>query len=124
MLLAKRIDFYGQLILMVSFLLLTVLLSFDYVLGGYFIVGGWQFISVLIHYFGRNTLLRNHLRKTYEISLIVIIILGLLVTIVSYISVYYLLFLVWGTPLLAVWYGYITLAELKTWEARALIHLK
>ncbi len=124
MLLAKRIDFYGQLILMVSFLLLTTLLSFDYVFGGYFVVVGWQFISALIHYFGRNHLLRNHLRKTYEISLIVIIVLGLSATVVSYISVYYLLFLVWGTPLLAVWYCYITLVELKTWEARALIHLK
>ena len=59
----KRIDFYGQLILIITFALLSVLLSFDYAFIGYFIVGGWQIISALIHFFAKNNLLRNSLRK-------------------------------------------------------------
>jgi hypothetical protein len=124
MLLAKRIDFYGQLILLVSFLLLALLQSFDYVFIGYFIVGGWQFTSALVHYLSRNTLLRNSTRKAYEVALIVIIILGILVSVISFIGIYYLLLLLWCSPVLAVWYCYITFFELKRWEARALIHLK
>ena len=120
----KRIDFYGQLILIITFALFTVLLSFDYAFIGYFIVGGWQILSALIHFFAKNNLLRNSLRKAYEVSLTVIIIIGIVMAVASFIGIYYLWFLLWATPLIAIWYCYITLSELKIWEARALIHLK
>jgi len=120
----KRIDLYGQLVFLVGFLLFIFFQSFGWLFGAYVMVGTWQLISAVLHFSYRSSLLLNHARHFYEIGLIILLGVTLLTMIIQKIVAYYLLMLVWITPLMAGWYCYITYTELRKWQARALIHLK
>lgn len=124
MLTLKRIDFYAQVILMTSLLLLVFILPKDSLFAGHIAVGAWLLTSAAIHFFHRDGLLRNNGRHACEVAIIILLSAGIIQIALPVITNYYMQLLLWGGPALAVWYGYITFSELRKWEARALIHLK
>jgi hypothetical protein len=97
----------------------------------YFIVGSWQIVSMLIHYFFiRPTLLYEH-RQLYAKTILFVFITGFVVVILSNFipQVFLFLFLyLYGllifAPVLAFFYLYICWKEYSLIVKRELIHLK
>lgn len=77
----KTFDYVCQIILLVVALFSIVIFGFDIFTGPamamYFILGGWQVISVIIHLFLKEVP-KDNLRKIYHVLLISVIAIGLL----------------------------------------------
>ena len=122
MIFAKRIDLYGQVGLVAGFLLMAFIWPFNVVPAA--CLGGWQLMSAFIHFFNRHHLLRNTGRYYYEIFLVTILMTGAALVILSNSFINFSTLLLWCAPLMACWYCYLTMTELRRWEARAWIRLK
>ncbi|MES2646711.1 MAG: hypothetical protein V4717_07560 [Bacteroidota bacterium] len=120
----KRIDYYGQILLMAASLVLVIINRHLFLLMGYIAVGSWQFLSCLFHFIGRDNLLRQRSRHLFEFILVVLPVAALAFLLFPLLLNASLPALIWVSPVLAVWYCYITNIELNIWEARALIQLR
>jgi len=116
MLLFKKIDAYAQVLLIVAGVIFSIAIHDDESILSYFIVGGWQVLSALIHLFGFSSKPALKGRKWYLFMLLFVAISGLLTLVVSDLIIVYLLGLLFLSPLMAVWYCVICLLELKLWE--------
>lgn len=131
MLLFKKIDVYGQILLIPAAFIWGCLNTHDLdFIYGYFIVGGWQVISMIIHQivFQHMPTLKD--RTRYQ-RLIVILLIIAVICFIEYISkiggaftFIYLFFLLFGSPVIAIWYMLMSYKELKIWTDRDAIHLK
>lgn len=105
MLMFKKVDWVVQATLIGGTLLLMALSprsrsGFFYF---YFVVGGWQLLSVLVHLLS-NVKFRNILRTIYLRTLCVVLGLGILSLIISNMSIYFFLALLYISPLMAILY--------------------
>lgn len=93
-------------------------------LSGYFVVGGWQVISMLIHFSNRWFTAKGSSRDTYQmavLSIFLITLLGLLFTPVLFMLLYFLLVV---APLMAILYSIICFNEIRSLSIRPLSLLK
>lgn len=116
----KLIDFWIQVILIAG-CLFYALISPNFILTAYFLVGGWQFTSYLIHEFSKDNYYASSKRKYYGRVLLAVFILGVLAIPVW---PFYGMGLLIVYPFLAIWYATICYTELRLLEYKTLIHLK
>lgn len=91
----------------------------------YFLVGGWQIGSLLIHWFDNRGLQLTSKRSAYAWTALATGILTLLIVLSdSEILLPYLVIVLVFTPVLAIWYMSICYREIIRLRKRDLIHLK
>ncbi|MCX6317677.1 MAG: hypothetical protein NTW29_10320 [Bacteroidetes bacterium] len=94
----------------------------------YFVVGGWQLISFLIHLFINDSWKATRERTAYAKTLVWMIGVGLfcLLLLLAEIPVLilYLFALLFVSPVLAIWYFSICQTEWRILKRKELIHLK
>ena len=113
----KQTELFTNTIL-ISFFLIAFLLTndFDYVFAGYFVVGAVQLLAIIIHLVKGWFLGSTSLRTFYNWFLLVLAAL-----LPTGISIYFLLF---ASPLLALFYLFICYREWRVLKFKELIHLK
>jgi hypothetical protein len=120
----KTIDLRLDIILILASIAFAFIMSNEYSLLGYFIVGGWQILSMIVHevngYFNEST----GLRRKYHLFVAILLstaLLGLIITPVLMLILYFLLFV---SPFLALGYCYLCYHEIVVKMARPLAQLK
>jgi hypothetical protein len=115
MILLKRIDVYGQFILILLCTALTLIFHSEVFLICLFIIGFWQVVSTSIQMFFNKNKVEVHGREAYQ-KFLVVSILTLPIG-----SFWVLPFI---APFAAIWYFAISRRELRIWEARQLIQFR
>ena len=113
----KLIDFYTQIGLMIGSLVILAIDSSSHWYF-YFIVGGFQLISVAVHLLRRHSFYAAPGRKYYHWALLAVT-AGVFSTHFLYFAM--LLFI---TPVMALWYLFICGSENEKLAYKKLIHLK
>jgi hypothetical protein len=124
----KWIDLWGQVAILAGSLLYVFTDNNANPLIPYFTVGGWQVLSLAIHYFFTESWLSINGRRSYGLTILWTAIIG----IVSWLTVYlewslllvYLFALLAISPAFAIWYFTICLKEWRSIKNKELIHLK
>ena len=119
----KKLDFWIQLVLIVvcAPLAIAQVMFFPY---AYFVVGGWQVFSVLIHLLQRQSYFPANGRRYYCGTLIGVALIGIAALFSNDLGIFYLFGLLFVSPFLAIWYMTICHTENKTLEHKAYAHLK
>jgi 4-amino-4-deoxy-L-arabinose transferase-like glycosyltransferase len=135
----KTIDFWISVVLIVFFAIISIfkirsVLEFNIaglgshewnLMTGYFVVGGWQVCSMLVHAFAGWFATWGSARKRYSILVLILIVLlplGLWFNIeATIIPLYLLLFL---APVMALYYTYLCYSELRKMKSRPMDLLK
>ena len=119
----KSIDFWLQLALIPACILLAI--AGKQVFTAYFIVGGWQLMSAVIHLVFRRNYLQAKARGYYTIIAVSLVLLGLLqLAFPGSLIIIYGYFMLLCSPFLALWYICICYEEKRWLEHRAFVHLK
>lgn len=114
-----RLDVILQVILIVSGLaiglgVMSGSIHGDYMFGPYFMVGGWQILSVFVHLVGEGFRFNNY-RRAYLITLLIVIVI-LICSLPSDGIIYALIGLLFFSPLMAFFYLYTCYRELKNYQ--------
>lgn len=124
----KKIDFTIQLMLLVYGFTVGILYCVDPIhylasqaLLWYLVTGGWQLLSFFLHRLYRTGWYPAKGRNHYRQALLILLAICLLSIPVWPLFGFFLLF---SSPLLAIWYTYITYREVKLIEHQELVHLK
>ncbi|MBS1654946.1 MAG: hypothetical protein JSU05_08885 [Bacteroidetes bacterium] len=91
---------------------------------GYFIVGGWQVISMLVHFIKGWFIQKGNPKDVYQIIVLItflIALLGLFITPLLFMLLYFLLV---AAPVMAIIYSAICYAEIRSVNLRPLSLLK
>lgn len=107
----KLLDGWVSVGLIVVFFLISIIKQDISILAGYFVIGGWQLISMLVHTFN-GWFMHNGFRFFYHMMVLVILLLGAGSFIVTELAFIYYIML-FAAPLLAVTYTILCFAELK-----------
>jgi hypothetical protein len=91
---------------------------------GYFVVGGWQLISMLVHITNNWFTNRHSARYVYQTFVLVIICLGITGIIVPQVLMAMLFLLVFVSPFMAIYYTWLCYHELTVRMQRPLAALK
>jgi hypothetical protein len=125
----KQIDFIIQILLFVC----GVIISFDprwLFIYSYFIVGGWQLLSVIVHLILNEKFYPASGRRNYYFSLLIIFSLGIIFFAAVQLNFHNGILIIipflalFVTPLMGFWYINICHTEIKTLEYKSLVHLK
>ncbi len=118
----KELDLWIQVVLI---LVCTIypLIDRSFLFSSYFIVGGWQLISSLVHEFLRKLYFPAHNRRYYYRTLFWLLVAGILCWLTPLILLYGMLLLI-ISPLLAIWYLHICYTETRVLKHKSLTHLK
>lgn len=114
-----RLDVIIQVILIVSGLAIGLgvmanSIHGDYMFVPYFLVGGWQLFSVIVHLVGEGLKLSTH-RKIYLFTLLIVLVV-LIASIPSGAIIYTLIGLLFFSPLMAFFYLYTCYKELQSYQ--------
>ena len=123
MLRIKKIDVFGQCILVAAAIITGLIWKTPFFIYGYLAVGGWQALSLLVHRFwagSRPLHVGRDLFQKLAIIILATIIAALSVNMLFYLS----LVLLYAYPFIALLYTWISNRELQVWEAKDLVHLK
>ncbi len=123
MLVFKKIDLWISVISIFVFTVLGVICNDATFLVGYFSVGGWQVMSMLVHHFNNSFTNKGSLRHNYHYFTLVAVLLMLSTPLLKVTGIVFII-LLFAAPFLAVYYSTICFKELKVLEARAFIQLK
>ncbi|MBC7829401.1 MAG: hypothetical protein H7122_16760 [Chitinophagaceae bacterium] len=110
----KKIDWMIQVFLIIAALVMVIAsrqtrdLYFLY----YFVVGGWQLISVFVH-LANKIEYKSRLRKIYLQILAVVTVLAIISFALYYIIIYYLIALLFFSPAMATLYLITSIIETK-----------
>ncbi len=115
-----RLDVIIQVILIVSGLAIGLgvmagSIHGDYMFVPYFLVGGWQIFSVIVHLVGEGFRF-NTRRKAYLITLLLVLVV-LIISIPTEAIIYALIGLLFFSPLMAFFYLYTCYKELQKLSA-------
>ena len=116
----KCIDLWMQVSLITA-CIITSLMEPAFFLFSYFIVGGWQIFSCIVHYFSSGRFIPVAQRRRYIRLIGWLCIAGILLTPVI---LYFLFALLFISPFLAIVYVFICYQEMRLLNHRMLIHLK
>lgn len=119
----KQIDFYGSILLILSSVLIATLWQdFEFVYC-YYVVGGWQSISMVVHSVN-GWFVQAGARRTYHF-VVVAVLAGVAVGLVfESILLFMLYILLFAAPFMAVYYASICYHELSVKMQRPLAQLK
>lgn len=120
----KLIDFYGSLVLIVSCLIYGLIKANEYALLGYFIVGGWQLVSMLVHQLNGWFVAAGSNRRRYHLLVfwcLIIAAIGMVIYVLLLLELFILLFV---APVMAIYYSTLCYQELKMMGSRPLAQLK
>ncbi|MGC4100144.1 hypothetical protein [Ferruginibacter sp.] len=120
----KTIDVWISMILIFSFVIYGCCRQDEYFLTGYFVVGGWQVISMLVHYFNKWFCEAGTKRRNYHFTVFTIFILagaGIIFTAILYLVLIVLLF---AAPVMAIFYTWLCYDEVYVKMQRPLDLLK
>jgi hypothetical protein len=128
----KQFDLVIQSLLIAAFLFKLLVLDFyvlDDVIIFYYLLGGWQVSSMVIHYFTKFSSPMNNFRQLFTklcLTTILLVIPFLLLALAQFAvpAVLYLNCLLWLFPVLALFYVYICWRECRSLVRRELVHLK
>lgn len=111
----KKTDAWTSVVLIVAFAIVSIIYkNYSFILG-YFVVGGWQVISMLVHIFSKRIMPKNGRRNFYHwVTLIALITMPVG-------SFWVLLF---TAPFMAVYYTWLCFDELHALNQRPLAMLK
>lgn len=119
----KLYDLLISIALMVIFLVIS-LLQKDYTfLIGYFVVGGWQLISMIVHIYYNWFTQQGGKRYYYTWSVFIIIAIAVLGLII-YPFLLILYFMLFASPFMAIYYAWICYTEVRVIYKHELIQLK
>ncbi len=119
----KTFDVAISILLIISFCIYG-LINTKYLLIGYFVVGGWQLISMVIHAFNQWFTHRNTARYVYQSIVLVLLCLAVTGLIVQQVLMPLLFILVFVSPFMAVYYSWLCYHELTVKMQRPLTALK
>jgi hypothetical protein len=120
----KVIDFWMSVGLIAFFTVLGFVKMDETFLYGYFIVGGWQIISMAIHFINKWFCNNGTARYNYQRIVFVIILISLLGLLIKPLLFLALLLLVFAAPVMAVYYAFICHEEVYIKMQRPLALLK
>lgn len=119
----KLYDLLVNLLLIFLFLIISLFRKDYTFLIGYFVVGAWQLISILIHaYYKWFTQAKS--RRYYYSSAVVCIIITALLGFIFYPFLLLLYLMLFAAPLLALYYVWICYTEIRIIYRHELIQLK
>ena len=120
----KLVDFYGSVLLIVGSIVTAFILANEYALLGYFIVGGWQLISMIVH--ERMGLFNGtgSKRRRYHILVLIIIALTLVGLLVYPVLMIILFVLLFAAPFMAGYYAFLCYSEIELISSRPLAQLR
>jgi hypothetical protein len=117
----KRIDIIVQVLLIIFSFFFGLFIDSPLFLLGYFVVGGWQVTSFLIHNHYRKEFTPAKDRRQYGRTVtfilsfaIALLILAFLIEEIAVITIFYLFLLLLLTPFVACWYLVICINEKET----------
>jgi hypothetical protein len=120
----KKLDLYTQMMLLVAWVPFLIVgrenHSFEYF---YFIVGGWQILSCVVHFIFSDFYPYSS-RKIYLWVLLLVIFLGIGCLLEPRSLLVYLFALLFFSPIMAVWYCFICYKEVKLYRQKEWIQLK
>ena len=122
----KKIDVYGQLILIIASFIYAFVQNNATSVYCYYIVGGWQLISFSIHAILRKKVITVVCRNFYSFSLILSV-ASFLFCVAFHLYEQTMLLLIaflFLAPLMAVYYLLISFRELSIWQHRQFIQLR
>ena len=117
-----KIDYFGQLLLYASIAVL-MLWKIDYFYSAYLLIGGWQLLSMMLHFIFRSSYIQSKQRQYYQwvlLAIMVIFLLGIMLPVLVWFGLMLLMFV---SPALAIWYTIITRIEMLHNERRQSIPL-
>ncbi|MES2775163.1 MAG: hypothetical protein V4722_13330 [Bacteroidota bacterium] len=119
----KKIDFWISVISIFVFAVLSLINQDETFIAGYFTVGTWQVISMLVHQVNGWFTSKGSRRHYYHLVTLVTVVL-MVATPLLYITGFIFFILIFTAPIMAVYYASICFRELALLEAKALVHLK
>ena len=120
----KKIDCYISILLIAGFTVMSFVNMDSTFIIGYFVVGGWQVLSILIHaVLGWFTTPYTR-RYVYQFIVLGIVILALSGLVFEFLLVLLAFPLLFVAPFLAMYYTWICYYELNTIMKRPLAYLK
>lgn len=120
----KEIDAWISGVLIIGFLIATLTRRDFTFLIGYFVVGGWQVISMLIHAFNGWFTETGSKRYIYHWIVVITIMIVLLGFAVYPILIYLLFILLFVSPFMALYYTWLCFDEIRKMNQRPLQLLK
>ncbi|HMP93264.1 MAG TPA: hypothetical protein PKD90_10360 [Phnomibacter sp.] len=123
-LLLKKLDVTGQLLVLAATIISAMAGGFDVLMGGYFVMGSWQLLSLWLNYRYAAHYPLSVQRGMYAKVVLGCLALGLLCLIWQPLVWCYLLLLLLAGPALAVWNLSFSYTEWQSWQARALIQMR
>lgn len=122
----KQVDWLISLSLIVLFLVAGLLDSIWFIYG-YFSVGGWQIISMLVHELSGWFVPKGSLRRNYHLVVLAIVIVGpsfLVFPPLVYVSGFILFTLLFAAPVMALFYTSLCYDEWKKLSKRPISVIK
>ncbi len=118
----RQLDLVGQAALLVSSVLGLLLQAATWAMISWFALGGWQLLSAgaTAIWGQQQPTLRS--RRWYALAIVALLGLGLLCLCMPRLTIWLLLALL-ASPLLALWYLYLSGTELAHWQRRQFIQL-
>ena len=120
----KQADYFISLLLILVFVIISFINQDITWIIGYFVVGGWQVISMIIHAFFGWFTVKNSRRYVYQYIVLIIIVLALLGLIVEPILVLLAFPMLFAAPVMAIYYTWICYEEVYVKMQRPLFFLK
>ena len=120
----KKADCYISILLIAGFTVMSFVNMDSTFITGYFVVGGWQVISMVVHAaFGWFTTpyTRRYVYQFFVLGIILMALLGLVVEFLLILLAFPMLFI---APFLALYYPWICYTELNKLTKRPLSYLK
>jgi len=124
MILFKKADTFGQIALIIGFIIFGLVSRNESFIYGYFVVGAWQVVSAIINYGLCRNMPFVKERDVYYKILLWTLGIGVISFIVTPVLIYYLFAILFLTPFVAIYYCWLSYRELNMWEGKKLIHLK
>jgi len=120
----KIIDVWLSLALIGIFIILSLILLDQTFLVGYFVVGGWQVISMIVHAVNSWFCYQGGKRHVYHWIVAFTIMTGVLGFVLFPLLYFVLVVLLFAAPVMALYYAWICYEEVYVKMQRPLHHLK
>lgn len=120
----KRIDYRVSIILMAAAVVYGLIVQDSRFMAGYFVVGGWQLLSMIIHIYSNSFTYRGTGRSIYNniiICILVMLLIGVMVPLLLYCV---MIFLALASPFMALYYTRLCYKEVHLYMQRPLAQLK
>jgi hypothetical protein len=107
-----------------GFLIVSIFKGDETFVYGYFIVGGWQIISMAIHFIMKWFCNKSSVRYNYQITVLIVILNSLIGLVFKQLLFFVLALLIVAAPFMAIYYTWICYYELYVKMQRPLALLK